>query len=115
MSMISYVLGITPAQIETMRAKPEQASLVARVAQHDDSLRSREEMMKSMPQEQRERFEALKVDPIMRDYNAKITEAREQIMAIGPLEPAFCLEKTWHMLHYLFTGHSGSARAPGDL
>jgi hypothetical protein len=30
-----------------------------------------------------------------------------------PLEEALGLEKSWHMLHYLFTGHVDPAKTPG--
>jgi hypothetical protein len=34
---------------------------------------------------------------------------------LGPIEKSISLEKSWHMLHYLFTGHVGTGHAPGDL
>jgi Domain of unknown function (DUF1877) len=34
--------------------------------------------------------------------------------AIGPFEQALNLEKSWHILHYLVTGHTDDSSAPGD-
>jgi Domain of unknown function (DUF1877) len=118
MSMIGYVLGLTPAQIGAMRAKPSLVNKVTRVVQetlHQAHLAS---MLGSMSPEQRQQYETamapLQTSPLMEEARASNQEARKQTMAIGPFERALSLEKSWHILHYLFTGHSGVASAPGD-
>lgn len=65
MSMMGWVLGVTPAQIRAFRINPDLAGEVAMAAE----------------------------------------EGEHQIAAApGPIEPALDLEKSWHMLHYMFTG-----------
>jgi Domain of unknown function (DUF1877) len=72
MSMMCSVLGVTPAQIRALRAKPALVSKLAHVAPIDPAL-----------------------------------------APLGPIEKSVSLEKSWHMLHYLFTGHVGAWR-PGE-
>jgi hypothetical protein len=119
MSMICFVLGITPAQIGALRATPSLASDVATAAYGGQHTTRFDEMLKGMPPEQRKQFEenraAIEADPAMKESQAIFAEAREKVAAIGPFEQAISLEKSWHMLHYLFTGHVGPANAPGDL
>jgi hypothetical protein len=47
--------------------------------------------------------------------------ARELVAAVrgpgaglGDVAPALNLDKSWHVLHYLFTGHAGAEDAPGN-
>jgi hypothetical protein len=58
---------------------------------------------------------AAAANPAMKESQAMIARAQARVAAIGPLERALSLEKSWHMLHYLFTGHVSPASAPGDL
>ena len=95
MSMICWVLGLSPAQIKALRATPSLASDVAMVAVLD-------EMTKTMPPEKRQAFQQ------------RMSEARARLAPIGPLEQALSIEKSWHMLHYLFTGHVDASDAPGN-
>jgi hypothetical protein len=46
---------------------------------------------------------------------ARIAEAGERIAALGPIEHALSLEKSWHMLHFLLTGRVDPSGIPGDL
>jgi hypothetical protein len=118
MSMICWILGITRAQIGALRATPALASDLA-VAQANEPASRFDRALSAMPPEQRkqleERLAALAADPAMKESRAAIENARGRTAAIGPLEQALCLEKSWHMLHYLLTGHVGPADAPGDL
>ena len=95
MSMICSLLGISPAQIAALRATPSLASDLAKVTLLD-------EMTKTMPPEKREAFQL------------QMKEARARLAAIGPFEQALGIEKSWHMLHYLFTGHVDASDAPGN-
>lgn len=36
------------------------------------------------------------------------------LAALGPFEPILALSKTWHVLHYLLTGHADAGESPGD-
>jgi hypothetical protein len=118
MSMMCWLAGVTPAQIAALRAKPTLANdlTVALTAEPMARLGSR---LSRMPPEQRkqleERLAAMAAHPAMKEAQAATEPARARIAAIGPLEKALCLEKSWHMLHYLLTGHADPANAPGDL
>jgi hypothetical protein len=77
-------------------------------------------MLSRLPAEQRKQAEASRAEfdatPTQQQLRAQVDASRERIKPIGPFEPALSLEKTWHILHYLFTGHIwGPASAPGDL
>ena len=76
-----------------------------------------EELTRRMSPEQRIRHEATQaeLEAVLKELHAQVAEAREHIAALGFFERAISLEKSWHILHYLFTGHAGSASAPGDL
>jgi hypothetical protein len=77
------------------------------------------EVMSRMPPEKREAAQAqyqamLERIPGAKEREARSVEARARFEQAGPLEEALGLEKSWHMLHYLFTGHVDPASAPGD-
>jgi hypothetical protein len=74
MSMICYVLGLSPAQIKALRATPSLATAVAMAELGDDG---------------------------------------EDISHLGPLQVALDLQKSWHLLHYLFTGSLDDTSLPG--
>jgi hypothetical protein len=118
MSMICWILGITPAQIGALRGTPALASDLA-LAQAIQPVSRFDRLLSGMPPEQRKQFEerlaASAADPAMKEALAATEKARGRIAALGPLERALCLEKSWHMLHHLMTGHVGPAKAPGDL
>jgi hypothetical protein len=119
MSIIAYLLGVTPIQISALRANPSLAGDVARTAQYDERRARHEESLSHLPPERRKQAEARQAeseaDPVLQEYRARIGQARERIAPIGPFERAVCLEKSWHILHYLLTGHIGPSSAPGDL
>jgi hypothetical protein len=119
MSLICWVLGVTPAQIGALRAMPSLASNLVLVAQEDHFKARFDEAVKRMSPEQRKQFETnrakFEADPAAKEAQARHTEARERIVGLGPFEQAVSLEKSWHILHYLFTGHVGPSSAPGDL
>ena len=65
---------------------------------------------------------ALKANPALASYlamhiddvRAPGSPAPSALAALGPLAPALDLHKSWHMLHYLFTGEIGPAKSPAD-
>jgi hypothetical protein len=118
MSMICYLLGLSAAQIGALRATPSLTSDLARVAERDENRVHRDEMMKRMSPEQKRaskaRYREFEATPAVREASARIAEARARLAGIGPFEPALNLAKSWHMLHYLFTGHIDDSSAPGN-
>jgi uncharacterized protein DUF1877 len=118
MSMMCWVLGLSPAQIGALRATPSLASDLTRVAENNEARVQRDEMIKRMSPEQRSAAEArrreFEATPIVREALVRIAEARARVAGIGPFESALDLEKSWHMLHYLFTGHVDDSNAPGN-
>jgi Domain of unknown function (DUF1877) len=118
MSMMCWVLGLSPAQIGALRATPSLTSDLTRVAENDEARARREEMTKRMSPEQRSaseaRRQAFEATPVAREALTRIAEARARLAGIGPFEPALDLAKSWHMLHYLFTGHVDDSNAPGN-
>jgi hypothetical protein len=112
MSMICRVLALTPAQMDVLRATPSLVTNVALVAHNEQHKARLDELMERMSPEQRKRLET---NRNAFESNPVIAEARERIAPHGPFEPALSLEKSWHMLHYLLTGHLGTLSAPGDL
>ena len=111
--MICWILGITEAQTSALRAAPPLASDLALVSHVDGRLARFDEALKRMSPEQRSQFEAA-TKPIG-DAAQRVAEARQRLAALARFEQALSIEKSWHILHYLFTGHVGPANAPGDL
>jgi hypothetical protein len=77
-----------------------------------------DEAMMRMPPERRTASEAqrgaFEATPGAREAQAWLGEARARLARIGPFEQALNLEKSWHILHYLVTGHTDDSSAPGD-
>ena len=119
MSMICSVLGVTSAQIHALRAKPALVSKLALVAGIDLLRGHLDDLTQRMTAEQRAQFEASQAQfaasPGAKEAEASVADARAALVPLGPIEKAISLEKSWHMLHYLFTGHVGTGHAPGDL
>jgi hypothetical protein len=111
-------MGLSSTQMGALRATPSLASDVALVTAHAQ-LRARvDATMKLMSPEQRSAFEASRVaaeaTAAAKQAQAQIDEVRLRISSLGSLEDPLSLEKSWHMLHYLFTGHLHPSSAPGD-
>ena len=118
MSMICWLLGLTPAQIGALRAAPSLATDLARVTparQHEERLA---EMLKQMPPEKRAAAEARQAQfaqmPAFKEAQRQNAEALARLAGLGPIGPALSLEKSWHMLHYLLTGDVYGLPAPGN-
>jgi hypothetical protein len=106
--MICYVLGLSPTQIKALRETPSLASDVAKV-RLDELSKSR----LSTAAQARLRH-MVEQSPLGREQQARLDEARPRVDRIGPFEEVLDLKKTWHILHYVFTGHVGAWEAPGD-
>jgi hypothetical protein len=98
MGMVCWVLELAPAQIDALRTTPSLTPDLVEVVQMQQTGGRIDEFLKAFP-----------------ERGALLAKARERISALRPLEPGLCLEKSWHILHYLLTGHIGPANAPGDL
>jgi hypothetical protein len=77
--MIGWVLGVSPAQMEALRASPDLAGEVAVAAE-----------------------------------TGRMGGGPAPVDAMGPMERPLGLEKSWHMMHYMFTGSTEPAGGPGD-
>jgi hypothetical protein len=53
--------------------------------------------------------------PALKEAQKQNAEARARLDVIGPFQKALELEKSWHILHYLFTGHIDASHSPGDV
>lgn len=119
MSMMCWLLAVTPAQVAALRAEPALASAVAEVVQTSDRDAVRAEAMMRLPPEQRAQFEAqilaaMQSMPGAREAQARLAEAGERVAKLGELAKPLDLGKSWHILHYLFTGRANEAEAPGN-
>jgi len=118
MGMICGLVGVTSGQIHALRATPSLASDLASLAQHDGSKVLREQILLRMPAEKRleaeARFQVMESRPEFQEGREQIARARARLAEIGPFEPALDLEKSWHMMHYVFTGDIGPINSPGD-
>jgi hypothetical protein len=119
MSMICWVLGVSQDQIGALRAAPSLASDFALVAQNAQIQVHLAEAMNRLPPDKKEAAEAryrasMEQMPRAKEAQARNTETRARLETIGPIEQALGLEKSWHMLHHLFTGHVDVSQAPGD-
>ena len=119
MSMIGSVLGVTSAQMHALRAKPELVSKLALVARIDLLRAHLDDLTQRMTPEQRAQFEASQAQfaasPGAKEAEASVADARAALVSLRPIEKALSVEKSWHMLHYLLTGHVGTGQAPGDV
>jgi len=118
MSMIGWVQALSSAQIAALRAKPSRAEALAFTAEEANRAATLDEVLNGMPPEQREAAQARRraqaETPGAKALEAQRVKMRAEIDPFGPFEPAVDLEKSWHMLHYLFTGHVDEANAPGN-
>ena len=116
MSITGWVLALSSAQIGVLRATPSLASDLARVAEHDHF---KETVVARMSPERRRAYEEqqralIDATPAVRAAEAELVAGRARLAGIGPYEQALDLQKSWHILHYLFTGHIDVSNAPGD-
>ncbi len=119
MNKICWLLGVTPAQIGALRAKPSLVLSLALSAHEELRNTQVDDVIKHMPLERRAEFEANRArfeqSPAAKEMQARVTDARAAVAALGPIEKILGLEKSWHILHYLLTGHVEPGNSPGGL
>jgi hypothetical protein len=117
--MICSVLGLTPAQINALRATPSLVRDLASVV-HDHRWKALfDDVLKHVPAERRAELEArqarLGQSPAGREAAAREAEAHLAIVALGTLESALGLESSWRLLHFVLMGHVSAVGSLGDL
>ncbi len=109
MSMIMYVLRVTPDQAATLKADPTLLEGVQHIASHASSGRSQSQILAELAEG------ISKLDPNFvgspHDWQSQLKAKIERAVALN-VEPAFCLEKEWHMLHYFLNGTGDMVDAP---
>jgi len=115
MSMLGWVLGLSPPQIAAVRATPSLAVDLAWLTQTEQLQAGLAAALSRLPADKRAELEArFRSSPVAREADARTADARARVARLGQIEQALCLEKSWHILHYVFTGHVDDASAPGD-
>jgi hypothetical protein len=119
MSMMCWLIALTPAQIDVVEATPSLASDLAQVTSRDAPDAERREFLNRLPPERRAEFEArlrqaMESMPDYKEHEASLAEARRKLAPLEPLSAPLSLAKSWHILHYVFTGHVDEADAPGN-
>ncbi len=118
MSMLFSMVGVTPDQAAALRASPSLANDLAVVAQNDAQETSRRDILDQLPAERRKdaevRFQALQASPLFQEARNQRAQAHARLASLDPFEPALALDKSWHILHYVFTGNIGPVGSPGD-
>jgi hypothetical protein len=110
MSMIMYVLRVTPEQAATLRADVVLLEGVRHIASHLSSGRTAQQLLAELAQR------SSLLDPNFRgsphDWISKLEATIGKAAALD-LDAAFCLVKEWHMLHFLLNGTGDVVDAPG--
>ena len=118
MSMNCGMVGVTPAQIEALRATPQLANDLAWAADDQASTASRKAMIALLAPDKRSealsRFDAMERNPDFQAGRDQIVKARERLAPLGSIEPALQLRKSWHVLHYAITGNAWPSGSAGD-
>lgn len=99
MSMICWVLAVSDSQIAAIRANPSLTSALTLVAADNE--------FPPPPS-------GATLEPYASDLREMVAQARAAIVPLGPLGKALSLEKSWHMLHFAFTGDVLPVGAVGD-
>lgn len=119
MGMYCSLLSLSQAQIGALRAKPSLASKLVMAIQYEQLSRTLAVAMDRMPPERKEAAEL--------QYRAAIEQLSHRMGAdaqraaagaepdpMAPLRPPLDLGKSWHILHYLFTGRVDVSNTPAD-
>src|SRR5690349_11458446 len=119
MSMIGWVLGVTPAQISALRAKPSLVRNLVWVVEGGRWSAAFADLIERALPERRAQLEQgharFMQSPAARELAERVAKARPEIASLEPIETSLTLEKSWHVLHYLMTGDGSPAGSPGDL
>lgn len=107
MSMICSLLGLAPAQVARLRADPSLAPAVIDVLNGEAYWTFLGKLLARQPADQRPQLERQ-----MKEALARVARARERLTGFGSLEESLNLDKSWHVLHYVFTGGVGGEPLP---
>jgi len=112
--MICSVLGVTPAQISALRARPSLVRDLVLVV-HDNRLKALlEDVIRHTPAERQAELVARQTrfeqSPAGSELSARTAQARVATAVLGPIESELGLESSWSLLHFVLTGG-----APGNL
>lgn len=118
MSMHCWLLGLSSAQIKALRATPSLVRGLVSITENDQAKAHFDAAKKAMSPEQRhaaeDRLREAGAMPEMKKFRAEIAAARPRLAGLAPFEQPLDLAKSWHILHYLMTGHVDPSSAPGD-
>lgn len=118
MSMLCGIVGVSPDQIGVLRAIPTLANDLVLVAQHEASVIARKRLLERLAPDKRAeavaRFDAMESRPEFHAAKREDADARARLAELGPLEPALELQKSWHILHYTFSGNVWPVGSAGD-
>jgi len=127
MSMMGYVLRLPPNAITKLRADTTLTQGVTSAAVQEASDRQYADAIAQMTPDQRdragtrrakmteERSKFLLGHPELSRQIAADKDARDRALrTLGALPRVLELQKSWHVLHYLFTGHGYAAETPSD-
>jgi Domain of unknown function (DUF1877) len=117
--MICSVLGLTPAQINALRATPSLLRDLALVV-HDHRWKTLfEDVLQHAPADRRAELEARQAQfgqsPAGREAAAREAEAHHAVESLGALESALNLETSWRLLHFVLVGDVSATGSLGDL
>jgi len=114
MSMMCSIIALSAKQIAAFRARPSLACGFAQVAVWDASDRRSKAWLERLPAAERQQYEAARRDLKHPDLEKKRALLAPSLSGLGPFEGILDVGQDWHILHYLFTGHSDGSSAPGD-
>ncbi len=98
MSMNGWLLRLSVSQARALRTRPDLASELASYA-------AEQQLLSHLPPERRQALESRLVG---------LAGRSDGLRGLGTVGPALDLQKSWHILHYLLTGHAAPDGAPGD-
>jgi hypothetical protein len=122
MSMMCSLLGVSPEQIRAIKADPDVASSLVMGAEGftpsgEHRMQAIQDALAAMHPEMRKAVEG-QLNAVMKQIGAlsaaQPSAKQPSRKSAGASEPRLELEKSWHMLHYLFTGKAEPSRAPED-
>lgn len=105
--MIGYLARVTPEQIASLQADPDLLLGATHIAACVDAGNSVDEILALLEQQ----TSADQPPEFSRTYEAlrSSATAAAKLNIAAPL----CLEKEWHVLHFLFSGGAGKSALPG--
>jgi Domain of unknown function (DUF1877) len=117
--MICSVLGLTPAQINALRAAPSLLRDLALVV-HDHRWKALfNDVLEHAPAERKAELEARQIrfgqSPAGKEAAAREAEAHRAIAALGALESALSLETAWRLLQFVSVGDVSVVDSLGNL